>query len=192
MKNIKIHILIVLFSILVVACNYKENNTNRAQNEITEKSELPEKSSDINSPCELFTMDDVKSIFTVTDLPIEIKDVVYTYPTCIYKWEDGKVNWTKSIAGQEIKGNTPSEVLIVMIKKANEAMFKQSTSIYKQPQVISNLGSKAVWDSRISQLTFLSNTYMFHVHVKASNIDNENKEKAIKVSKLIIEKLRGF
>ncbi len=189
MKNIKYHLLIVLFSMLVVACNYKENKTNEPQNEIAKKSTMPEKSSDINSPCELISIEDVKSVFAVAEHPIEMKDVVYTYPTCVYKWEDGKVTWIKSIAGQEIKGNTPSEILIVMVKKANEAMFQKSTSIYKQPQEISNIGSKAVWDSRISQLTFLSKTYMFHVHVKVSNSDNENKEKALEVSKLIIGKL---
>lgn len=83
----------------------------------------------------------------------------------------------------------PSEVLIVMVKKANEDMFKKSTSIYKQPEEISNMGTMAVWDARISQLTFLSNKYMFHVHVKVSNNGIENKEKAIEVSKLIIGKI---
>ncbi len=188
MKTIKANLLIILFSTLVLACNNKENKTNPPQNKIVDKSAKPEKSSAINSPCELVSIDEVKSMFAVAEHLIEMKDVVYTYPTCIFRWKDGKITTSVSFGGQEIKSIIPSEVLIVMVKKANEAMFKQSTSIYKQPQEISNLGSKAVWDSRMSQLTFLSNNYMFHVHVKVSNNDTENKEKAMEVSKLILGK----
>lgn len=189
METLKTYLLIVLFSTLVLSCNSKENKTNTPQNKLTEKSEKLAKSSAINSPCELVSIEEVKSMFAVAEHPLEMKDEVYTYPTCVFKWDDGKVTRSSSIGGQEIKSIIPSEVLIVMVKKANEAMFKQSTSIYKQPQEISNLGSKAVWDSRMSQLTFLSNNYMFHVHVKVSNNDTENKEKAIEVSKLIIRKI---
>ncbi len=188
MKTIKNHLLIVLISMLVLACNNKESKTDAPENNTTEKSTTPKKISSINSPCDLISMEEVKSMFSV-ELPIENKDVVYTYPTCIYRWEDGKIATSVSFGGQEIKSTRPSEVLIVMVKNANEAMFKQSTTVYKQPQQISNLGSLAVWDSRISQLTFLSNNYMFHVHVKVSNNDTENKEKAVEVSKLIIGKL---
>ena len=175
MKNTKKHLLITLFSMLVLACNNKENKTNIPENKPTEKSAKSEKSSTVNSPCELISEEEVKQMFAVVDLPIELKDVVYTYPTGVFKWEDGKITTSVSFGGQEIKSTRPSEVLIVMVKKANEAMFKQSTSIYKQSQDIANLGTMAVWDSRMSQLTFLSNNYMFHVHVKVSINDIENK-----------------
>jgi len=188
MKTVISHLLIILFSTIVFTCNNKENNTDTPQNNIADKNTKSEKASAINSPCEFISMDDVKSMFSV-EIPIENKDVVYTYPTCVFKWEDGKVTVSASFGGQEITSSMPSEVLIVMVKKANEAMFKQSTSVYKQPQDISNLGTIAVWDSRMSQLTFLANSYMFHVHVKVSNNDSENKEKAIEVSKLIIGKI---
>ena len=188
MKTVISHLLIILFSTIVFSCNNKENNTDTPQNNIADKNTKSEKASAINSPCEFISMDDVKSMFSV-EIPIENKDVVYTYPTCVFKWEDGKVTVSASFGGQEITSSMPSEVLIVMVKKANEAMFKQSTSVYKQPQDISNLGTIAVWDSRMSQLTFLANSYMFHVHVKVSNNDSENKEKAIEVSKLIIGKI---
>ena len=118
-----------------------------------------------------------------------MKDLVYTYPTCVFKWEDGKITTSVSFGGQEIKSTIPSEVLIVMVKNANEDMFKRSTSVYKQPEEISNMGTMAVWDTRMYQLTFLSNKYIFPVHVKVSNNGIENNEKAIEVSKLIIEKI---
>ena len=189
MKNIKTNLLIVLFTALLFACNSKENKTNAPQNKIADKSAKTEKSSAINSPCDVISKEEVKSMFEITEYPIDMKDVVYTYPTCVFKWEDGKIITSVSFGGQEIKSTRPSEVLIVMVKNANEDMFKRSTSVYKQPEEISNMGTKAVWDARISQLTFLSNKYMFHVHVKVSNNATENKEKAIEVSKLIIGKI---
>lgn len=188
MKSIKTHLVIVLISMFLTACNNKENKTETTQDTAIEKREKPKKSFGLKSPCELVSMEDVKSMFAI-ELPIEMKDVVYTYPTCVYKWKDGKITTSATFGGQEIISKLPSEVLIVMVKNATEAMFKQSTSIYKQSQEISNLGSMAVWDSSMSQLTFLSNNYMFHVHVKVSNNDTENKKKADEVSKLIIGKL---
>ena len=189
MKNIKTNLLIMLFAGLAIACNSKVNKSNALQNEIANQSV---KSTAINSPCDLISTEEVKRMFATAEYPIDVKDVVYTYPTCIFKWEDGKITTSLSFGGQEIKSNKPSEVLVVMVKQANEAMFKQSTSVYKQPQDISNLGAMAIWDARMSQLTFLSNKYMFHVHVKVSNNGIENKEKAIEVSKLIIGKIKNI
>jgi hypothetical protein len=170
MKNIKTKVHLFFCIILLAACNTTEKKTT----EVQDKSATFEKPATINSPCELISLEEVKRMFAITEYPIELKDVVYTYPTCIFRWKDGKITTSATFGGQEIISKLPSEVLIVMVEKANEAMFKQATSIYKQPQEISNIGSLAVWDSRISQLTFLSNKYMFHVHVKASINDTEN------------------
>lgn len=189
MKNIKTNFLIFLCITLVFACNNKGNKSNTLQNNGVDKIDQTAKNKGIKSPCELISMEEVKSMFETTEYPIEMKDVVYTYPTCIFKWEDGKIITSVSFGGQEIKSTRPSEVLIVMVKNANEDMFKRSTSVYKQPEEISNIGTMAVWDARMSQLTFLSNKYIFHVHVKVSNNALENKEKAIEVSKLIIGKI---
>lgn len=120
----------MLFSILVWSCNNKENNTDASQNEMVNKSAKSISLSPINSPCELISMDEVKTMFGVAEYLIEVKDVVYTYPTCIYKWEDGKITTSVSFGGQEIKSTRPSEVLIVMVKGSNESMFDRSTSIY--------------------------------------------------------------
>lgn len=190
MKNLKANVLIVLLIALVFACNNKESETNTPQNKIADKNGKSKKPVAINSPCDLISMEEVKRMFAITEYPIEMKDVVYTYPTCIYSWEDGKITTSATIAGQEIISKLPSEVLIVMVKNANEDMFKRATSVYKQPEEISNMGTRAVWDVKMSQLTVLSNSYMFHVHVKVSNNVAENKEKAIEVSKLIIEKIK--
>jgi len=45
-------------------------------------------------------LDDIKNIFAVADVPIETEDKVLTFPTCIYKWEDGQVFSIKEMAGQ--------------------------------------------------------------------------------------------
>lgn len=190
MKTIKAHALILLFTIPIFACNNKDNKTDATQNSAIEKNETAKKIAAITSPCDLVSMEDVKRMFAITEYPIEMKDVVYTYPTCIYRWEDGKITSSVTIAGQEIISKLPSEVLIVMVKNVNEAMFKRSTSVYKQPEEIPNIGTRAVWDAKMSQLTVLSNSYMFHVHVKVSSNVAENKEKAIEVAQLIIKKIK--
>ena len=68
-------------------------------------------------------------------------------------------------------------------------MYNRSTKVYKQPQAVPNLGDIAIWDSRMSQMSFLSQGYMFHVHVKVSNDDQGNMKKAIEVSNVIASKL---
>jgi hypothetical protein len=190
MKTIKIHFLITLFTFVVLSCNSEKNKTNKIENKAVDKIANSEESNNINSPCELVSLEDIKNIFAVAEYSIETEDKTLTYSTCIYKWEDEKVFKLQKMADQEIKMVMPSEVLIVMIKKANENMFNQSTKVYKQPQIISNVGDMAIWDNRMSQLTFLSNQYMFHVHVKVTNDEIVNREKAIEVSNLIIKKIK--
>jgi len=190
MKARKIHLLFVVISLLILACNSKENKIDATRKTIIDKNDEVEKPSTFDSPCELVSIEDIKNTFAVAEYPIETKDKILTHPTCMYKWEDGQVFSIKKIANQELKMESPSEVLIVMVKKANENKFNQSTKVYKQVQVISNVGDMAVWDSRMSQLTFLSNNYMFHVHVKVSNEEINNQKKAIEVSNLIIKKLK--
>ncbi len=188
MKTRKINLLITLFALFALACGKNENKN--MLNDVDTKSAQPENTSEINSPCELVSVEDIKNIFAVAEYSIETQDKILTFPTCIYKWEDGKVFSIEKMAGQEIKMERPSEVLIVMVKKVNENMFNQSTKVYKQPQVISNVGDMAIWDTRMSQFTFLSNNYLFHVHVKVSNDEIVNRKKAIEVSNLIIEKIK--
>lgn len=189
MKVIQTNLLTIIFSILLFSCNNTETKKDASQNEVAEINTEQNKAVGFNSPCDLFSLEEVKNMFKIAEIPIEKKDVVYTYPTCVYKWQDGKVTTTTSFGGQEIISKMPSEVLIVMVNEATESMFKQSTSIYKQPQEISNVGKMAIWDSRMSQLTFLSYGYMFHVHLRVTNNDSDNKEKAVEVSKIIIGKI---
>jgi len=173
-----------------LSCNSKENKTNKTENKVVDKISNSEESNILNSPCELVSLEDIKNIFAVAEYSIETEDNVLTYTTCIYKWEDAKVFKLQKMAVQEIKMVMPSEVLIVMVKKTNENIFNQSTKVYKQPQVISNVGEMAIWDNRMSHLTFLSKRYMFHVHVKVSNVEIANRQKAIEVSNLIIGKIK--
>lgn len=189
MKNTKINILMAITLLFVLACNNKENKSNTNQVAVADKDKKAETPSSIDSPCELISLEDIKTMFVTADFPIETEDKVLTYPTCIYKWEDGQVFSVRKIADQELKLTMPSEVLIVMVKGCTEDMYKRSTKVYKQPQEIPNLGDMAVWDSRMSQLSFLSQGYMFHVHVKVSNDDQGNMKKAIEVSNVIASKL---
>tara|TARA_R110000868_G_scaffold108065_1_gene295349 strand:- start:78565 stop:79134 length:570 start_codon:yes stop_codon:yes gene_type:complete len=189
MKNTKISFLIPITLLLVMACNNKEKKSTTTLDAAVDKAKKEITSSSFDSPCELIGLADIKNIFAVAEVPIETEDKVLTFPTCIYKWEDGQVFSIKEMAGQQLKMGRPSEVLIVMVKGCTEDMYNRSTKVYKQPQVVPDLGEMAVWDSRMSQLSFLSHSLMFHVHVKVSNDDQSNMEKAIEISNLIATKL---
>lgn len=179
MKKIKI-VLIALISFLLLTCGNKENKT---------KVEVLKKTASFNSPCEFISIKEVESMFIVDMDNIEMQQVVLTYPTCIFKWEDGKVFNQSYIGNTKIKVNLPSELLIVMAKDISDNQFNTVVKVYKDAQSINNLGEMAVWGKKMSQLSFLYKNYLFHIHVKVSNDEKINKEKAIAVAKLILKKL---
>jgi len=142
------------------------------------------------SPCELISVDDVKSICNVSnEVEIVQEDKVYTHPTCTFEWKDGKVTHVMSVGGRDMTIDLPSEVMIVMVSNSNEKMFGQSTSVYKDGVSVDEVGEKAMWGIKMSQLTFLSNGYMFHVHIKVSDDNEDNKQKAIEVAHLLSSKI---
>lgn len=172
-------LLIVGISFLFVTCGNKENKTKK----ITHK-----KLEVYISPCEFISTEDVKRVFTVESVAIIMENLVLTHPTCIFKWEDSKVFYQKYIGNVEVKTNLPSELLIVLVKDTSDKEFKSIVKVYKNAQKINNIGEMAMWDKKMLQLSFLFKNHLFHIHVKASNDEEINKEKAIEVSKLILGK----
>jgi hypothetical protein len=74
------------------------------------------------------------------------------------------------------------------VKDTSDKEFKSIVKVYKNAQTINNIGEMAMWDKKMLQLSFLFKNHLFHIHVKASNDEEINKEKAIEVSKLILGK----
>jgi len=74
------------------------------------------------------------------------------------------------------------------VKDTSDKEFKSIVKVYKNAQKINNIGEMAMWDKKMLQLSFLFKNHLFHIHVKASNDEEINKEKAIEVSKLILGK----
>lgn len=129
------------------------------------------KSSDFDSPCELISLEEVKKRFDLdASIEISVEDKDYTYPTCSFNWNDGKL-------------------LIIMVKDASESNYETSISVYPDGQNEDSIGDKACWSAKRAQLTFLFNSYLFHVHVRASNDDVVNKKVAIEIAGDIIAKL---
>jgi hypothetical protein len=150
----------------------------------------PEKSRDIDSPCELVSLEEVKLRFELDEsIEISFEDKAYTYPTCSFKWKDGQVTKTMDIGGQKMDVELESELLIVMVKEANESKYEASISVYSDGQIEGGIGELATWSPKRAQLTFLSNSYLFHVHVRASNDNAENRKNAIEIAGGIMGKL---
>ena len=146
--------------------------------------------SDFDSPCELVSLEDVKKRFNLDEsVEISLKDKDYTYPTCSVSWKDGKVTKTMDVGGQSIEVDLDSELLIVMVKDANESMYETSISAYSDGQTEDAIGDKATWSDKRAQLTFLSHNYLFHIHVRASNDNILNRKHAVEIAGSIIARL---
>ena len=146
--------------------------------------------SDFDSPCEIISLEDVKKRFNLDEsVEISLEDKAYTYPTCSISWKDGKVTKSMDVGGQSIEVELDSELLIVMVKDANASMYETSISVYTDGIIEDAIGDKATWSDKRAQLTFLSDNYLFHVHVRASNDNVLNRNHAVEIAESIIAKL---
>lgn len=186
--NFKKTTLILAIPFFVFSCGNSEENTS-SDDTAAGSEKTASAAMSIESPCELISSEEVASICDVaSEFKIAQEDKMLTYPTCIFKWEDGKVKRSTKIGNTQVDFDMPSEVLIVMVKNANEKMFEQSTTVYKDGVDV-KIGDKAIWGVTMSQLTFLAKGYMFHVNVKVTNDAEFNKEKAAEIAKMLIGKL---
>ena len=149
-----------------------------------------DKSSKDKSPCSLITEAEIKEILALPqDAPTKMEDADYTYPTCSYEWETLIYVKNMTISGQELALEYPYNLMIVLVANADESMFEKSTVVYEDGEKLTGLGKMATWGDNMSQLTFLSGGNMIHLNLKVSGNSSENKEKAIKLAKLIEERL---
>ena len=181
----KKNLLILLIFSLGIGCGNADSKTlahseNKAGSDaVTEK-----------SPCELLPEADLKEYFSLPDDAIaKKKDVLRTYPTCFYEWENILVSKTSVIVGKEYTIDYPSEISLVLVANANQKMFETSTAVYKDGETVEGLGDNAMWGVKMLQLTFLAKGYMIHLHVSMSADQNENKENAIVLAGKIIDRL---
>lgn len=190
MKNTNITIkgLFLLFtsiSFLFVACNSGEGESGT-----TTEAKIEKSVKDITSPCEIITLNDIKEFFKIQDTTeVKVEDKEVTFPSCSYEWGEDVVMSHMKVGEMSIDYGAPAKVMIVMAKGVPSSGFEQSTAVYKDGEEISGIGEKAIWGAKMSQLTFLYNSTLFHVNVKASSDEEKNKEDAIALSKLILKKL---
>ena len=178
------------FPLLMFSCG--DQDTKQAENMVEELNQLKNNStiSSSTSPCELLSMEEVKEICeTGNEVEMQQEDKKYTYPTCKFSWEDGKVQRKMSVGGRDMTIDLPSEVMVVMVVNASESMYDRSINVYKDGEDISSIGEKATWGTEMSQLSFLEAGYLFHVHVKTTNDNTENKNRAIAIAQVLMSKI---
>lgn len=170
---------------LLVSCGADTSNSNEEPQIISEETSTR----NYGSPCELFSEADVKKKFDIGEsVEFEMNDKDLTFPTCSYKWKDGKVKKRMEIGAQMVEVDMDSEVMIVMVANANESKYNTSIKSYSDAKA-ETTGEMSTWSDRRSQLTFLAKEHLFHVHVKASNETDENKKNAIEIANQIIAAL---
>jgi hypothetical protein len=145
--------------------------------------------SEIN-PCDLISqMDLIEIVDAPAGSKLNMQNTKRTYPTCICKWEGWTYSAKSTIGGNSREIDYPSEVMMVFVKNASKKMFETSTKAYRDGEPINDVGEMAIWGNTLSQITFLSNGSMIHVHVKTSSDANINKENAIKIAKRMVNNL---
>jgi len=181
---------IAIFSLTFVLFSCGENNDSNTDLLKERMEEVQNTDRDlVDSPCELLTIEEMANICSVSG-EIEITQLakMYTYPTCVYSWNDGKCIQESSIGGHSTFV-VDNNVMIVMVKDASEDIFEISTGVYKDGISVENVGEKAKWGEKMSQLSFLSKGYMFHVNVKILPSSEENKKAAVEIARFLVEKL---
>jgi hypothetical protein len=179
---------VLLLSMFAVACSDNGESTDESGEKKTEQSSTTKDISD--NPCDLINADDMRTLLgvgTEYDISMEAKD--YTFPACSFRWEDGKVKRTMEIGGREMTIDSPSEVMVVLVKDSNESKFDRSTSVYKDGVAVEGLGDEAMWGEEMSQLSFRKGSVMMHVNVKIDNDSAVNKEGAMNIANFLLGKL---
>jgi len=142
------------------------------------------------SPCSLISETEIKEILSLPEeAPTTMKDEVLTFPTCSYKWETLTYEDQIEISGRIITYDEAYSMMIVLVSDANKSMYERSIVVYKDAEKVSGLGEMATWGESMSQVTFLANGHLVHLHLKVSATKSENKSKAIELAKLVEERL---
>ncbi|MBR9978491.1 MAG: hypothetical protein KFH87_10415 [Bacteroidetes bacterium] len=188
-KIISIYIAILVASVIPASCAQEKSDTEIYQTTVSTKT-TADNGVSFESPCELISLEVVKSHIPIPEgINVIKEDEKLTYPTCTFKWKDGIRKKSQTIGTTVVEYDIESKVLIVLVKDANSSMFDRSTSVYKNPEELTELGERAVWGENISQLTFLSKGVMMHVHVQVDNDKSVNRKHAIELTKHLLKGL---
>jgi hypothetical protein len=141
-------------------------------------------------PCTLMSSDELKELLSLdASQEITVKSEDRTYPFCHYIWKDGKVHFVTKIGTTEIKTEIESEVMVVLVENATEAMYDRSVQVYKDGLEVESLGSKAMWGEKMRQVSVWNGNTLIHVNVKVNDDNSINKEKAMEIAQFILDKL---
>lgn len=182
----------LLLILILAICEYSSGQETTADKLETLKanSKLAEPNNSEIKPCDLISQADLIAILEVpSGSELVMNDAKRTYPTCIYKWEGWTYSATSTIGGSSRNIDYPSEVMIVYVINATKKMFETSSKAYRDGESIDDIGEMAIWGNMLSQITFLSNGSMIHVHVKTSSDASINKDNAIKIAKRMVNNL---
>ena len=172
----------VLFFLMCFGMLSCENNSKTT-------SESNAKSSNKNYaelPCEFLSEDEIKNILSIPkEAETTMKDKSRNYPSCFYKWES--VSWEAKFMGYDTKFHP--EMSIVFVDKANDEKYNKSISAYDDGVEEKGIGEKATWSKKMNQITILDKGKMVHIRSKTSEDPASNKEKTLKLAKLVLKKL---
>lgn len=144
---------------------------------------------DYESPCELLSEAKIKEVLSIPAIAeTDIYEKKDNFPICFYKWES--ITFPGEI-GRTTKETLdfPAEASIVLVKNITKKGYQNSIKVYDDGQPVDRIGEEAMYSPIKRQLTFLSNGNLVHVRVRISADEAANKDKAIKLARLISEEI---
>lgn len=175
----KIIYLLAIFLISIACGNSEKSSSEKKENATAKTSD--------QSPCELLSESEIKKALSIpADTETDIKEKDRPFPSCFYKWES--ITWPYEVMNGYM-ADYAAEMSIILVTDMNKEKYEQSISYYKDGETINDIGDMATWGEKQSQVTFLYKGKLIHVHCKTSPDAASNKDKTIKIAKLIVKKL---
>jgi hypothetical protein len=139
-------------------------------------------------PCKWVGTQEVIDLFDLSIEPTQ-KTEEEPFPSCFYSWPGGLKKVTK-IGSMELEAPMESGLTIVYYDKpANESHFQRAVDSYQDAEPYADLGDQAVWSDKRRQVSVLSGTHLFHVHVHFSDDNEANRKMAFRISEYLIDQL---
>lgn len=175
---------------LLVACNSDESAPAGASSDSTTKPAATESARALSSACQLLGSDDIRTRFNI-DAATEVKmdEGGGAFPSCSWEWGTDVVVRTIRAGGRDIQVGEPAKVMLVVARGVGPEGFQTSTSVYKDAQDVPGIGEQARWGATMSQLSVLSRGTLAHIHVKADSDPETNRQHAIELARIVLQKL---
>ena len=178
---------LLLFTVFIFTIACKNSEKSNSEDAIREKVEPASAQQTEQNPCTLLSHLEIKQALSIPEeAQTSMEEKNTTYPSCYYKWKS--ITWPYEVMKGHMADYT-AEMSIVWVTDMTPDNYNTAVSYFKDGEEITGIGEMATWDEKKTQLTFLYNGNLMHVHARTSANAASNKAKALNVAELLVSKL---